>query len=95
MWAIGCMFYAMLYGHLPFWGETEDQFVDKIINAPLKFDTDIPVSMPCKDIIKAMLIKDPEKRVELIEIMDKPYFNYDDSEIEELMKIEQEKLEKN
>ena len=32
VWAIGVMFYAMLYGHLPFWGETEEEFIDKIIS---------------------------------------------------------------
>lgn len=37
VWAIGCMFYAMLFGYLPFWGNTEEEFVDNIINAPLKF----------------------------------------------------------
>jgi cell cycle serine/threonine-protein kinase CDC5/MSD2 len=55
VWAIGLMFYAMLYGHLPFWGDTEEQFVDKIINSPLKFQTDIPVTSECKEIIRGML----------------------------------------
>jgi hypothetical protein len=38
------MFYAMIYGHLPFWGDDEDEFIDKIINDPLKFDEEVPVS---------------------------------------------------
>ena len=66
VWAIGCMFYAMLYGHLPFWGDTEEEFVNKIINAPLKFDVDVPVTKEAKDILRGMLQKDPEKRMELI-----------------------------
>jgi hypothetical protein len=49
------MFYATLYGHLPFWGESEDEFIDKIINAPLKFDIDVAVTDLCKDIIRGML----------------------------------------
>lgn len=44
VWAIGAMFYAMLYGHLPFWADTEDEFIEKIVNQPLKFDLDIPVT---------------------------------------------------
>ena len=27
VWAIGLMFYAMLYGELPFWGNTEEELV--------------------------------------------------------------------
>jgi serine/threonine protein kinase len=32
VWAIGIMYYAMLFGHLPFWGDTEPEFIEKIIN---------------------------------------------------------------
>jgi len=49
------MFYAMLYGHLPFWGENEDEFIEKIITQPLRFDTDVPVTQECKDCIRGML----------------------------------------
>lgn len=62
------MFYAMLYGHLPFWGNTEEEFIDHIINAPLKFDPLVPVTNECKEIIKGMLNKDPTKRMELVDI---------------------------
>lgn len=44
VWAIGVMLYAMLYGHLPFWGESEEEFAEKIINAPLKFPSDAAVT---------------------------------------------------
>lgn len=44
VWAIGVMLYAMLYGHLPFWGDSEDEFIERITNAPLKFDPEVPVS---------------------------------------------------
>lgn len=37
VWAIGCMYYGMLYGCLPFWGDTEEEFVEKIIKSPVKF----------------------------------------------------------
>jgi MAP/microtubule affinity-regulating kinase len=55
VWAIGVMMYAMLYGHLPFWGDTEDEFIERIINAPLKFDADVPVTQECKEMIRGML----------------------------------------
>jgi serine/threonine protein kinase len=66
--------YAMLYGHLPFWGETEEEFIDKIINAPLKFDAEVPVTPECKELIKGLLQKDPERRLQLVDVMSLPYF---------------------
>ena len=72
------MFYAMLYGHLPFWGDTEDEFIHKIINEPLKFDLEVPVTHECRELLKGMLEKDPEKRSPLIDIMNLNYFMMDD-----------------
>ena len=80
------MFYGMLYGTLPFFGETEDEIIDKIVNAPLKFLPKVPVSAEAKDIIKNMLNKDPSKRASLVEIMSTNYVMMDDEEIEDLVK---------
>ena len=80
------MFYGMLYGTLPFFGETEDEIIDKIVNAPLKFLQKVPVSAEAKDIIKNMLNKDPNKRASLVEIMSTNYVMMDDEEIEDLVK---------
>lgn len=77
------MLYAMLYGHLPFWGDSEDEFIDKIINAPLKFDAEVPVTPECKEMIKGMLQKDPEKRLALIDVMNLNYYILDDEDLEE------------
>lgn len=63
------MHYAMLFGHLPFWGESEEEFIEKITNAPLKFDADAPVTEECKEILKQMMQKNPEKRVDLITLI--------------------------
>ena len=68
------MHYAMLYGHLPFWGESEEEFIDKIVNAPLKFDSDVPLSDECKEVIKIMLNKNPEKRGELMQLIQNEYY---------------------
>ena len=53
----------MLYGNLPFWGDTEEEFIDKIITAPVKFAPEVPVSAECKELLKGMLHKSPDKRV--------------------------------
>lgn len=92
VWAIGCMYYAMLYGYLPFWGESEEEFIDKICNQPLKFDQSVLVSTQCKDLLKGMLQKEPEKRIDLIELMNTDYFNYEEEELEEVIKQEETKM---
>ena len=87
MWSIGIMYYAMLFGHLPFWGETEEEFIDKIVSAPLKFDISVAVTSECKELLKGMLAKEPEKRYNLIDIMTMPYFIMEEEEIEEKLKV--------
>ena len=87
------MFYATLYGHLPFWADSEDEFIDQIINAPLKFDADVPVTQECKNLIRGMLQKDPEKRSPLIDIMNEKYFMIDDYDLQDLIKAAELKVE--
>jgi len=55
IWAIGLMFYAMLYGTLPFWGSNEHQTKQKIREGKLRFPSDVPVTDMAKDVIKLML----------------------------------------
>lgn len=83
VWAIGIMFYSMLFGTLPFNGDTEEETIDKIVNAPLKFQAKVPITNEAKELIKNMLNKDPNKRVTLLEVMSSPYFIRDDDEIED------------
>lgn len=51
VWAIGCILYGMIYGKLPFWGDTEEEFAKSIINGKLKFDPKVPISEGCKKTI--------------------------------------------
>jgi serine/threonine protein kinase len=44
VWAIGIMFYTMIYGKLPFYHESESKLKEMIIEKPLKFDPSVPVS---------------------------------------------------
>ena len=86
VWAIGVMHYAMLYAKLPFLGDTEEETIQKIQHQPLKFDPDVPISDLCKDALKAMLNKDASKRIELIHLIQQPYFMMEDDELEELVR---------
>jgi len=41
----------------------------------------VPVTEECKEIIKMMLARDAEKRLDLEEFAEMPYYNYDDNEM--------------
>lgn len=59
VWAIGCIFYGMIYGKLPFWGDTEDEFARAILKQKPLFDVSIPFSKEGKTLLTRMLDKDP------------------------------------
>ena len=86
------MQYAMLFGHLPFWGDTEEEFIDKIVNSPLKFDADVPLTDECKEVLKSMLQKSPEKRADLITLIQNDYFIIDEEELEDKIKLNLEHM---
>ena len=82
IWAIGLMFYAMLYGTLPFYGKSEKEFIEKIKHSPLKFPNDTPVTEEGKEILRRMLEKDPKQRLQLIEFMEMDYYQFEEDELE-------------
>ena len=82
----------MMFGHLPFWGDSEEEFNDKIVNAPLKFDANIPITDDCKEVLKLMMQKNPEKRAELIHLIQNDYFQLEDEELEVKIQEATEKI---
>lgn len=49
-----------------------------IKTAPLKFPKDVIVTPETKDLIKQMLERDPEKRLDLMDFMETEYFRMED-----------------
>ena len=87
VWAIGVMFFAMLYGQLPFDGSTEKELINSIKNDTVKFPTHVPVTDIGKDCIKQFLNKDHTKRLSLLEFMEQhPYANIDEEDLEAKVK---------
>ncbi len=86
------MHYAMLFGRLPFWGETEDETINKIQNAPLKFDPEVCITDECKEFITNMLQKQADKRMELINLIQLPYFIMEDDELKQKIIQAEERL---
>ena len=66
VWAIGLMFYAMLYGTLPFYAADEATVKKKIKAAKLNFPKNVPVTEKAKEVCSLMLKRDPSERLELI-----------------------------
>jgi serine/threonine protein kinase len=60
-WALGVLIYEMLSGLPPFWDEDEEYMQKKIVSAPLKMHKYF--SNEVKDIIRALLNRDPEQRL--------------------------------
>lgn len=58
VWAIGIMLYAMLFGHVPFTGQTQAEVKDAVCNNKLKFPKDKELSKECEEILTGMLEKD-------------------------------------
>ncbi len=62
IWALGVTLYGMLFGDIPFNGETKMILYDNIVKDPLSFPDNMEVSENCKDLLNKMLEKAPEKR---------------------------------
>ena len=69
VWAIGVMFYTMIYGELPFYSNEEKTLIKRIISDQVRFKNTYPITSLGKDMLKAMLDKDPAKRIELIDFV--------------------------
>jgi serine/threonine protein kinase len=80
VWAIGIMFYAMIYGTLPFHSSNERDLIKSIKNDIVKFPNTHPITPEGRDLIKRMLVKDPTQRIQLIDLVQLEYNTIDDDE---------------
>ena len=75
IWSAGIVLYGMVCGYLPFEDEGNDnEFLYKKIKSG-KYTTPPWLSAKCKDLIKKILVTDPEKRITIQEIKKHPWFN--------------------
>ena len=51
VWAIGVMFYTMIYGELPFYSSNEKELVKKIIDAPIRYKKTFPITAMGKEVL--------------------------------------------
>jgi serine/threonine protein kinase len=67
LWSIGCIFYALLSGSLPYDSDDNNKIIKQTLNNPLVFDLPVWkfVSSDAKNLISGLLEKDPVMRLSL------------------------------
>lgn len=62
-WALGILLYEMLYGRTPFRGKNRQKTFANILHKDLTFPSSIPVSLSGRQLINALLNRDPSIRL--------------------------------
>ena len=62
MWALGVVLYTMLYGQFPFYDSVPQELFNKIKAAEFSIPDDGRVSEDTRNLIRRLLVTDPEKR---------------------------------
>ncbi|XP_052875228.1 calcium-dependent protein kinase 26-like isoform X6 [Gossypium arboreum] len=71
VWSAGVIIYILLCGVPPFWGETEEEIFDEVLNGEPDFTSDPwpSISESAKDLLAKMLVRNPKKRITAHEVL--------------------------
>ena len=75
IWSLGIAMFVLLIGRFPFEAENIDKLYQQIKYYPLQFSKDNKISKAAKDLITQILVKDPENRPTLDEILTHDFFH--------------------
>ena len=74
IWSLGVLLYTMIYGRFPFNAKDEDSLFDLINEGKLEFPNEIETSDEVKNLIKKIIVVQPDKRASLNEIINNSWF---------------------
>ncbi|KAK3139781.1 hypothetical protein QOZ80_5AG0390090 [Eleusine coracana subsp. coracana] len=78
-WTFGVFLYELLYGKTPFRGPGNDETLANVVSQNLRFPDNPSVSSNAKDLIRSLLVKEPENRLGSLrgaaEIKQHPFFD--------------------
>ncbi|XP_020211395.1 serine/threonine-protein kinase D6PKL1 [Cajanus cajan] len=78
-WTFGVFLYELLYGRTPFKGSNNEETLANVVLQSLRFPDSPLVSFQAKDLIRGLLVKDPENRLGsekgAAEIKQHPFFD--------------------
>ncbi|KAE8679424.1 Calcium-dependent protein kinase 1 [Hibiscus syriacus] len=79
VWSAGVITYILLSGVPPFWGETEQEIFNEVLNAELDFSSDPwpNISESAKELVRKMLDRDTKKRITAHEVLRHPWVQVD------------------
>ena len=73
IWSCGILLFAMIFGYLPFDDKNDEILYSKIINCNIEFNDNYFISSQCKDLILKMLNPNPDKRIDINDILNHPF----------------------
>jgi 5'-AMP-activated protein kinase catalytic alpha subunit len=77
LWSSGIILYAMLCGSFPFDDDSEQILYSKIIKGIFEFPEDIILTDEAKNLVKKILVVNPNHRATINEIKNDPWFKKD------------------